>query len=306
MRDEETKLNYVDVGSARTVPPEWVIENLLIKGLTVIGAPPKAGKSTWTMVLAALIADWHCKALPRFLTKVKKPGPTLVLSAEATAGELRHTLEAGLRTKTKADGNILIMEDPTDCQLDDKDGLRNLMHDLKVLDPRLCILDPFREFHSLEEKDSAGMVKLLKPVRKWAVENDAAFAVVHHTTKPPAGDRKDWKYSGLDLRGSGAILGKVDGLLMLTPKTEGDTINVHLNAIFKRAKPFATEIRLAAWDSELQEGCEVLKPIDKTVLKAIQKGLKLTAIQAQLQLGSRAMQEIVEKLTRNGLTRKAK
>ncbi len=280
---------FTDLGTAQQVPPNWIIKDLLPPGLVFIGAPPKSFKSTFEMAMAALVAGLPCKVLPESLSQVINGGPVMGFSAEATAGELRHMMEVGLNVKVPANESILICDEPFAWRLDDPGGMEQLLGWLNDRDPRLCFIDPLRDFHSVEEKDSGGMNRLLRPLQRWAKENDSCILVVHHTKKK---EDTSAGYNPDDLRGSGALFGIADGVLMLTPKGEG---NLEIRATFKRAEGWVKQLKLAAYGSA-QVSTEILNEVEQLCLDGVKAGGTVDEIQSQLRVPMHRVQAMIMKL----------
>lgn len=290
---------FVDVARAELRPPSWIIQDLLPPGLTFLAGPPKSRKSTISAACAALVAEYQCTALPMHLSTVRQFGPVLWLSAEALAGEIRHMIEDGLGVgKLEPREAILVAECPWDFRLDDPGALEKLMYWLKKRDPRLLIIDPLRDFHGGEERDSGVMNRLLRPLRTWAVENDSAVMVVHHTKKVE--QDKDTTYSALDMRGTTALFGIADGVLMLTPRGKEAEGRIFVQATFKRAAGWEKEITLAAYGAS--DAVEHLADIDVRIGTLMASGVTdLADIARQLNVG---MSEVMASLARVSVVKK--
>jgi hypothetical protein len=262
---------FTDLFAADMEPPKWIIKDLLPPGLVFVGAPPKAGKSTLEMAIALLVAGFDCKVLPPFLSQVVEPGRVVGFSAEATAGELRHMAEVGLKVKGQPNGALVICDDPFKWRLDDPDGLSNLMFWLQELKPRLVFIDPLRDFHSLEEKDSGQMNRLLRPLQRWAKETDGCVMVIHHTKKKQGDDDRDAGFTPDDLRGTGALFGIADAVLMVTPAREG---YVRMHATFKRAQGWQREFMVASYEHAGKQAAEKLGDVERLVVEAVRTGAR--------------------------------
>lgn len=232
---------FVDLGSAQKRDPQWLIKNLVPPGLVFIGAPPKSSKSTMSIAIALLVAGYKCKALPPTLSEVELGGTVMMFSYEADAGELRWIAEEGLGVKVKDNGGILVCEEPSEFQLDNERGMSRLLHWLNVCDPRLVILDPLRNFHSADENDSGAMSRLLSPIRHWALSHEACVMVVHHAKKL---NEDKQHYDSSDLRGSSAMFGMANGVLIFTPRGEGQ---MYIKATFKRGAGWEKTVSFAAY-----------------------------------------------------------
>ncbi len=289
---------FIDLAEAAIIPPTWVLKDLIPVGLTFLAAPPKAGKSTLTMGIAALIAGYKTKTLPTFLREVPEEGPVMVFSYEAEAGELKHMVQSGLGIELVANESILIADNPWRYRLDDPDGLSTMMYWLNTRRPKMVILDPLVDFHRANENDSGEMNRLLRPLRTWAVKNNAAFVVVHHTKKPGEGHQK---YDMSDMRGTGALFGIADGILIATPSQKISNC-LNIKAKFKRAREWERQIQLAAYEDLERPAGELLSQVDMDAQGAMSRGainVEQVAMEAKLTL--QVAREALLKLKRNGL-----
>lgn len=257
---------FTDIGRATRRPPRWVIEPVLPEGLVIFAGPPKESyKSTVVMALACLVTEHPHKALPADWIR-KVDGPVMMLSHEADAGELRFTVEEGLGVKLRRDESILVADRPEDFRLDEEEGMAELMRWLEARKPILTVIDPLANFHSLEEKDAGQMVKLLAPLRRWAKDEQACVVIVHHTRKLD----EDRQLRASDVRGSSAMFGLADGLVLLSPTSNDYEIIFDVQP--KRGKHFVQTVQLGIWDNKGQQGKVPLVGIEKLALKAIGLG----------------------------------
>lgn len=284
---------FTDVFTANMDPPKWVINDLLPPGLCILGGPPKAArKSTLTMAMAAIVNGYPCQVLPPALSVSQEQGCAMVFSAEASAGELRHMLERGMGVKGQADKGILVCDDPFSFRLDEQSDLYEWLDERK---PKLVVIDPLRDFHSLDEKDSAGIINIIRPLRQWAIEQGSAVVVVHHTRKMAEGQLE---YTNEDLRGTGALLGKADAVLMVTPLN--DTGRLKVRATFKRATGWDRTMQLAAYGHGGTTGSEPLTDLDLQVqgLLLHNPRIPVADIARQVQKGPSTVMASVAKLRR--------
>lgn len=284
------------LASAEHKPPRFLIEDLLPEGLTFVGGEAKSNKSTLTAAIAALVTELQCHVLPPWMSKCRDHGSVLWLSAEEDAGGLRYLMEQGLHIRVPPTTPILVADDPFEWRLDTEEDMRKLMHWLDSMKPKLTIIDPFSDFHQLEEKEAAPMIQILRPLRQWALSNHSSVCMVHHTRKMEVGNRQNSRPT--DLRGSSAIFGKLDASLMVTRQDDG-THNIH--ATFKRGRGWERRIQMRAFD-QLSPAREVLKPEDIRILKILEdtpasrKFLVKTTKDPE-----RKVTDIMDKLRRNGL-----
>lgn len=179
---------FDDIWEADIEPPKFVINDLIPTGLTFMVAPPKSYKSTVEMAMTLAVAGEKVKALPDGLLGVPEEGIVIGLSAEASPGELRYMVEQGMGVTNGIHGRIRLLKDPWKFRLDDPGAKTTLLKLLKEKRPRLLWIDPLRDFHSLDEVDAGEMNRLLRPLQRWAKENDSAVLIVHHTRKRSGGD----------------------------------------------------------------------------------------------------------------------
>lgn len=294
----ELRLLFKDVFQAEIKPPDWIIKDLLPVGLTFLAGPPKSQKSTLTAAIGALVGELECKALPPYLSKTQKTGKVLWFSYEATGGELRYMLETGLGVKPGDSEVLMVVDEPWEFRLDDPGAVRLMMECLDYFKPRLVICDPLAEMHELEEKDAVSMIRILRPLRRWAVENEASVLVVHHTRK--AGAEHTGQYEAADMRGSGAIFGKADGILILSPNKKEDA-PIRIKAIFKRGEGWEQEIIFGAYG---KQAVEPLQDDDKGVIMALAAGCDTAEnISAMLSQSRSNVMESLKRLERAGLAR---
>lgn len=303
---------WVDVADAEPESAPWLIRGLLPAGLVFIGGPAKTMKTTLLVGMANLVSGHECTLLPSFMSKVELDGLVMLLEAEATPGQVRKMVEEDMGVKLEH-GGILQAKDSADFRLDDPGAMKRLLFWLNKFKPRLFACDPMREFHDLDEKDSGDMQRLLRPLRRWALDNDSCFLVVHHTTKP--GEQHTGVYNPLDLRGSGGLFGAANGVIMVSPtKVNGQLI---INAQYKHGEPWTRTIQLGVFGRKARE---VLSLAEAQVLKILRmatvdsRGLKVVSektMAAKLGEASRErggnpvsedwVKETLRKLERNNL-----
>lgn len=257
---------FDDLWEADLELPKYVIKDFLPTGLTFMVAPPKAYKSTIEMAMTLAVAGEPVSALPADLLQVPEPGIVIGLSAEASPGELRYMVEQGMGVTGGVHGRIRLLKDPWKFRLDDPGAKETLLKLLHTRRPRLLWIDPLRDFHSLDEVDAGEMNRLLRPLQRWAKEHDSAVLIVHHTRKKAGGD-EDRNYKADDARGTSALFGMADGLIVCTPKGKN---RVHLDVTLKRGQPWEKTVQLNIWGSG-----EAVVQIDgyaRTVYESMLKG----------------------------------
>lgn len=281
---------WTDLFAARRKPISWIIKDLLPSGLAwVVGPPKDAKKSTQALGMGLMVAGYGCSIYPPFMCQPAVDSQVYIISAEADAGELRDMAEGVLGVKGIAKEAILVADDPWDFQLDTDAGMAHLANELEKRLPKLVILDPFVELHSQDENDAVAIVKILKPIRDWGKRNDSCVLVVHHPRKLAA---DQVKFKRQDARGSGAIAGKADAHLTISPMGSYHTIE----AVFKRARGWTRDIILGL-DGEVAR--EVITTDDRKVMEAYGSDVDIDTLARILKMSPSVIRESVAKLTRN-------
>lgn len=296
---------FHDVHDAYPEPPKWIINDWTPVGLKIYGAPPKNFKSTIADSEPAIIAGWECNALPPWasLHRTKDhemSGPTVILSGQATTGELNYLYNQCLGVKTRPD-TIYINDDPWHFKLDSPKRMKSLMSLLEDIDARQVIVDPLQSYVSGNLDDARYVEDILYPWRSWAIKKDASFVVVHHLQKDPVGAEIDELLDPARLRGSGNIFGQADCVFMVR------CINrflglVRIRAIFKRGQPWDRTMFIGApgyGETWKVMGQEEITQVDMAVKALKDKGVLATQIAKQLHLKQMEVDDSISKLERN-------
>lgn len=292
--DDPVESVWTDVGEAEPEEPKWVVKNIIPTGITFLAGPPKSYKSTVELALALTACDVQNNALPPDLSEAVEPGIVMGLSMEAAAGVLRHNAETGFRIRIPDDSRFLVMSDPWRFRLDQPQDVHDLLGWVTRLRPRMLFIDPLRNCHSLDENDSGGMVMMLQPIQQYAVKNDMAVVIVHHSKKIGEDKGQTRNANAGDMRGTSALFGMADAVLTLTGKGVG---LVHIDAILKRGEPWQRTIQLGVWDAK---GTESIDAQTKMVFGLIATGLGPEAIAAAMKLRKSDVALAIKQLQRLG------
>lgn len=304
MEEEVPSINFreyfKDLHDAPAEPIQWIVKDVTPVGLQIFGGAPKSLKSTVANTLPAICAGWGCTSLPPWAELAPgMGGPSLILSGEATAPELKYLYKDAFKLTT-APGTVLINDDPWDFKLDRRETLTELLSVLNEFQPRLCIIDPLRKFHAGDENDAAFVESILYPIRKWAVANSSAVIVVHHARKEPQGADRDEVMDPSNLRGSNAIFGAADSIIMCRAINR-DIGHVRVAAIHKRASGWCRDICVGApgnpgWNAR---GTEIITPLDLRIEKLRNAHGTIEQIAKQLHLKESEVAESINKMLRN-------
>ncbi len=280
------KGHFTCLGKAKKTKPKWGIEGVVTTGLTIIIGPPKDSyKTTLAMAFALLIARQEHHVLPKEWKPLIK-GPVLVFEAEADAGELKEMCEDGMGCKVPADESIMVCDEPEAYRLDNDDASAQMISWCRERNVAAAIMDPLVNFHELDEKDAAQMVRILRPLRKWSKEEDAMFFLLHHTRKIEDGKQ----YTANDARGTSAIFGLCDNILTITPGKEPYEILISRKG--KKGKPWERLFLLNIWDRVGKRTSESLRSVDKLIIGAVKHGfLTQEAVAQHLNINLKTIKE---------------
>jgi AAA domain len=175
----------------------WLIENLWgAAAVGVIGGAPKSCKS-WLGLDLALSVATGTMALGHF--PVREQGPALIYLAEDSLDIVRERMGSlanhrGLDLKAV---DVHVITAPT-LRLDKEPDRSKLRETVRVIRPRLLLLDPLVRLHGVDENNATEVAELLSYLRELERAFDLAVTVVHHFRKnAPAGIQ-----AGQGLRGS--------------------------------------------------------------------------------------------------------
>lgn len=291
---------FRDLHNATVEPIQWIVEDVTPVGLQIVGGAPKSFKSTLTNALPAIVAKWDGTQLPKWAKLAPDMGgPTVMLSGEATANDLAWLYRIGFGLKTSPD-TIFVNDDPWDFKLDRQETLNALLAVLDEVNPRLCIIDPLRKYHSGDENDAAFVEGMLYPLRKWAVKNNSAIIVVHHARKESVGQDVDSVMDPSNLRGSNAIFGAADSIIMCRC-IDRNIGKLRVAAIHKRAAGWIRDIMLGVpgnthWSAI---GHESMGDIDRNIERLLNQRLSVEQIAKQLRVKPTEVDDVRDKLLRN-------
>ena len=196
------------LGQLRAEPDpdvDWLVEGLLLSdGLSLLLAPPKAGKSTLARCLAHAVATGR-----RWLGRDVRQGVVLHLALE----EAKSTVLGHYNRLAAPDEGIHLRLDPPAVRPADRGvWLEDLVSELQ---PALVVIDPLGRWVRLEDGNSyAETTAKLDPLIRMARRTATHVMLVHHSRKA-GGDR------GQEALGSTAHAGSVDVVISLKTGARG-------------------------------------------------------------------------------------
>lgn len=193
-------------------PPEFLIEDMLPKGVCILGAPPKLGKSWMALDMALQIANGGF-----FLNRRCKKAGVLYLALEDSWYRLID------RAKVLLDGEPL----PTENLLldiyadkivpeDTESGLYKQLEEQFDLHPNieLVIIDTLQLVRPSKQKgddEYASVYRLLNSIRPFWQDRQIGFLLIHHTRKRSINDYDPFE----TFLGSQGLTGATDGMFLI-------------------------------------------------------------------------------------------
>jgi hypothetical protein len=259
---------------SKTYPARnWIVENLIGPGLTILSGAPKIGKSWLMLSLAEAVSTGG-----NFLSEFKA----------TESGVLHLALEETERSIYERRKNLKFFHGKENLIIATRYDGQHLESFLRARpDIRLVIIDTLGRFMpEIEDmNDYAGTVKPLSALKRIADELDIAILAVHHAKKgSQSGKEKgDWMDSSL---GSQGIAGSADATLVLQRDIDKDSgerqatgrlygTGRNMRDIFRKLK-FDADIGSWAVDDktpEPQADTEDKKPIRKVFTREDIKGM---------------------------------
>ena len=193
--------------AAKAAPEiDWLVGGLLtVGGISLLVAPPKAGKSTAVRCLAAAIAGGRCEWLGR---PVAREGVVIHLALE----EQRSTVRGHFARLNPGPGQVRVLRELPPAGNGRNAKLRESVEDLR---PALVIVDPLQRWVTIQDgNDYSGCIAALTPLIELAREHDTHVMLVHHS-------RKGGGKHGEETLGSQALFGSVDVGISLKVDGEG-------------------------------------------------------------------------------------
>lgn len=221
---------------------DFVFPGLTAGGLGMLAAPGGTGKSYMLLALAASVATGK-PLLPDW--PVAEPAKVLVFFAEDPPDIVHNRLRHLLQSTWFSDAERALLQANMvvrplvgeDCILTHKPQFEQKWYrsafaqaiesEATAFKARLILLDPLRQFHTMDENDSGEMTELLKLLHGIAFRSNASIVFAHHTNKNAtfqgAGDAQQ------AARGSSAITDNIrwQGNMVLMSEEESKNFGVH-------------------------------------------------------------------------------
>jgi hypothetical protein len=187
-------------------PPQWIIDDLIPEGLTILSGAPKIGKSWLSLQIANAVATQQ----PLFGRKVSNERCVLVLALEDNPRRLQSRIMTG---RFEASEKLALCVQWTSGP----EGLSELLKqnpgiDLVIIDT-LAIFSPSDTSRGNNIYDSD--VRRMRALKEIVQETNTSIIVIHHDKQ---GEEGDWANK---INGSNGIIATVDTLMRLSVNKRG-------------------------------------------------------------------------------------
>jgi len=226
--------------------PTWLIDALVpAQSIVVLAGEPNAGKSLvvldWSLRMARGLSTWQDRAV--------QPGPVLVLAGEGLRG-IGPRIRAWRLANEMANPQhpMLFAALPA---LTDAGALHQLDTVLAEHRPSLVAVDTLSlGMPGADENDSAAVGTVLRAIGQARDRHGCSWVLVHHLRKP-ATNRGSGAPTMASVRGSGALGGAADSVLILFREPNGDLV---LRTEKQRDAQRAPDVRMTIVPIELPGG----------------------------------------------------
>lgn len=149
----------------------------------VVHGAPKSLKSMLTKNLVFGVSDggmvWDNK-----YWKASRPLKTLLVEQEHGEDMLLDSLAKiqGKENYFHAPDNMHYVSRDMRLSIDTTEGMKALAEHVVAVEPDVLILDPWSEFHTVDDRETGKQLAMIRAVR--SLRNGMALVVVHHDCKP--------------------------------------------------------------------------------------------------------------------------
>ena len=199
-------------------PMEWVVEDILPKGLTVLAGDAKVGKSFLCLNLMLAVSQGGV-AFSAF--NVPEPKTCMYMALEDAERSIKKRLNMMQPNESLPNNALLVLDMPYSLG---KPGLEYLKEEIEENEIEMLIVDTFYHVEPITaQKGSSYDVDYAKlaPIHKFTHDNNLSIVLVTHTRKS-----KDDDNQFNQMQGSMARQGACDTLWMMRKKDDGHYLTV--------------------------------------------------------------------------------
>jgi hypothetical protein len=277
------------------------------ESLNVLAGEPGTGKTLLALNLVL------CLAAGKSFLGLHVPVPCRCLFVEAEGNRTRfreRVLTARRSLGLNEEPDIPLFFPPRAATFEIGEGLEAMIKESGAL---FVVLDTVGLFHEGEENSATDWKRhVVKPLRRIIESTGAAFLLLHHFGKPSEG-----RTGGHRVRGTSAIKGDVDTLLLLEPAKSGADLRVLTFDKIKNGPPLDSIVvrfdgERALFERTSDDALTALKPRLAEVQRIVlERGEASTAeikaaIMEELELGRTQAEGLIESACAAGLIERKK
>jgi hypothetical protein len=299
----QTVLALDDFLQERSDPVPSLLGNGAIakESLNVLAGEPGVGKTLLALNLALCLAAGR----PFLGLHVPAPCRCLFVEAEGNRDRFRERVLTARRSLGLEEWDVPVYFPPRGVTFEIGESLEMMIRESKA---GLVLLDTIGLFHEGEENSATDWKRhVVKPLRGLIDTTGAAFLLLHHFGKPSEG-----RTGGHRVRGTSAIKGDVDSLLLLEPAKSGGDRRVLTFDKIKNGPPLDSIVvrfdgERAVFEQTSEDAVTALKPRLAEVQRIVfERGEAATAeiktaIMEELELGRTQAEDLIKSAHEAGL-----
>lgn len=247
MRDfnELSEALLTPIHQVTAMAPEESVPFILPTGFVLVAGKPGAGKTTFILRLAAMLSENKPLELtpiamdggeqfePEAPLLIEQPGGSLVyLAAEGTPETLRYDFETKVlggdkvsrpKGKNSTSHRFSFIKNPLPWRIDQEQYRDQILEIIDVMQPTVLVIDPLARFHTVSENET-DLAQIFGMFQQAMYQTKGTLVVCHHMRKggqekaPRKGERHPVMLRD-DIRGTSALSGAADGVIMMRRST---------------------------------------------------------------------------------------
>jgi RecA-family ATPase len=198
-------------------PPVWLVSDLIPQvGLTILGGPPKAGKSWFALQLASCVA-----AASEFLGRSANPANVAYYSIDDSCRQRFSDRLVQLDVKSQHNMHVSFSLPPIE-----NGALDHIGSEIDRTGTRLVILDCLLAIRGVTRgRDIVqGDYDFVKKLKDFADEKGISLLLIHHTRKSKPNQRDGYPLD--ELLGTNGVSAAADAVLIMQPSIKSTTLSV--------------------------------------------------------------------------------
>ena len=272
-------------------PAEWLIDELLPEGLTVLSGAPKIGKSWLSLQIALAVTT----SSPLFGRKPPSDKHVLLLALEDNERRLQDRItKCGIAPSDK-----LNLTTRWDIGIP---GLKDFL--LEHPEIGLCIIDTLAVFSPSQDAKGRNAydadVARMRQLHELGRDTNASLLLIHHDKQ---GEDSDWANK---MNGSNGIIGTADTLIRLSVQKRG-SMQGKLEVTGRDVEDVALNLKLNKeimhWEIDKSQDDSQLTALQKSVLELVlpvPASIRSSTIAQKLGKEQSQISDILKKLTDRG------